>query len=108
MFCNSIPPTTDFGVRVERWIEIDKVHALGRDAVAEALEVAAVVERLRSRRVTVATGAGLDGQCWATKLGQIEAESRRNPRFQRLSRGRLSPPLGDTAPAQPFSRSASE
>ncbi len=34
-----------------------------RDAVAEGLEVAAVVERLRSRRVTVATGAGLDGKC---------------------------------------------
>ncbi len=50
-------------VRVERWIEIDQVNALGRDAVAEGLEVAAVVERLRSRRVIVATVAGLDGEC---------------------------------------------
>ncbi len=78
------------GVRVERRIEIDC-----RDAVAEGLEVAAVVERLRPRRVTVATGAGLDGECWATKLGQIEAEHRRIPRIQRLSRGRIAPPLGD-------------
>ena len=29
------------------------------------------------------------------KLGQNEAESRRIARFQRLSRGRLAPPLGD-------------
>ncbi len=35
------------GIRVERRIEINQVNALGRDAIAEGLEVAAVVERLR-------------------------------------------------------------
>ncbi len=33
------------GIRVERRIEIDQVNALGRDAIAENLEVVAVVAR---------------------------------------------------------------
>ncbi len=40
-----------------------QVNALGSDAVVENREVVAVVQSLRPRRVTVATGAGLDGKC---------------------------------------------
>ncbi len=39
------------GIRFERRIEIDQVNALGRDVVAENLEVVAVVERLHAERI---------------------------------------------------------
>ncbi len=47
---SAYPPTSDIigigGIRIERRIEIDQINALGRDAVAENLEVVAVVEGL--------------------------------------------------------------
>ncbi len=73
---SAYPPTSDIvsGVRVEGRIEVDQVNALGRDAVAENLEIVTVVERLhcsanspvwcglRSRQ-DHSQGAGLDGKC---------------------------------------------
>ncbi len=75
---SAYPPTSDIiglgDIRVERRIEIDQVNALGRDAVAENLEIVTVVERLhcsanspvwcglRSRQ-DHSQSAGLDGKC---------------------------------------------
>ncbi len=43
----ALPLTADVvsGIRVERRIEIDQANAIGRDTIAEILEIVAVVER---------------------------------------------------------------
>jgi hypothetical protein len=56
-----------------------QVNALGSDAVVENREVVAVVERLRPRQVTVATYAGLDGQCMCRMYVLQTGRTRHNP-----------------------------
>ncbi len=71
---SALPPKADVvgGIRVERRIEINQVNALGRDAVAENLEIVAVVERLHPASPVTSSQVGIIAKRSPRSIGDTE------------------------------------